>query len=76
MQFYKLTLATLHFLNLFQKFRLYGWGIATWVSIEGKEGIWSEPKKAVYSGSISTPGELNTGAEGALHTTVSASNVL
>lgn len=38
--------------------------------------LFSSKEKAVLFVSISTPGELNTGAEGALHTTVSASNVL
>lgn len=41
-----------------------------------KKGFGASQEKRFYSGSISTPGELNTGAEGALHTTVSASNVL
>jgi len=41
-----------------------------------KKGFEASQEKRFYSGSISTPGELNTGAEGALHTTVSASNVL
>lgn len=45
------------------------------LSREKKESGASQEKR-FHSGSISTPGELNTGAEGALHTTVSASNVL
>lgn len=40
-----------------------------------KKGLRAKEMQ-VYSVSVSTPGELNTGAEGALHTTVSASNVL
>lgn len=46
------------------------------LSSREKEGFGVSQDKRFYSGSISTPGELNTGAEGALHTTVSASNVL
>lgn len=46
-----------------------------------KEKAWSKTYfkakcKINISQSVGTPGELNTGAEGALHTTVSASNVL